>query len=94
MHAFTLYCPVNLLATHVYTGVDFETLAVPVVIDFSPDVQRTPIPVNITEDDILKWFEHFVLTLARPPNAPQYLLGTTIAAVFIVDNEGERDYGP
>ncbi len=41
------------------TGVDFETLAVPVVIDFHPDVQRTLLPVNITEDDILEQMEHF-----------------------------------
>ncbi len=73
---------------------DFETLAVPVVIDFSPDVQRTPIPVNITEDDILEAVEQFLLTLAVPPNAPPYLLDTTSASVSIVDNEGERDYGP
>ncbi len=64
------------------------------VIDFRPDVQRTLIPVNITEDDILEQMEHFFLTLARPDNAPPYLLGPTGAPVFIVDNEGKSNYGP
>ncbi len=77
-----------------YTGVDFETLAVPAVIDFSPDVQRTPIPVSIIEDDILEAVEQFWLTLGVTGNAPQYLLGTTAATVSIVDNEGKSNYGP
>ncbi len=52
------------------------------VIDFRPDVQRTLLPVNITEDDVLEQMEHFLLTLAVPDNAPPYLMGTTAATVL------------
>ncbi len=61
------------------------------IIDFSPGVQRTLIPVNITEDDILEVMEQFQLTLAVPDNVPPYLLGTTAATVSIVDNEGKSN---
>ncbi len=75
-----------------YTGVDFTTLALPLVIDFSPDEQNISIPVTIIEDGILEAVEQFQLTLGVPDSVPQYLLGTAATTVFILDNEGESDY--
>ncbi len=75
-----------------YTGMDFTTLTLPLVIDFSPDEQNISIPVTIIEDDILEAVEQFQLTLGIPNNVPQYLLGTAATTVSILDNEGESDY--
>ncbi len=64
-------------------------MALPVTIAFSPDVQDIPIPVNITDDDILESTEEFILNLGRPDGSPDYTPMDIEATVRIVDNDGK-----
>ncbi len=84
------------------TGLDFETIPIPRLIEFSPDMQRIAIPMNITEDDVLEKVEQFTLNLLRPEDsqpflpekslvdAPPYaLVNPQSVSISIVDNEGK-----
>ncbi len=64
-------------------------MVLPVTIAFSPDVQDIPIPVNITDDDILEPTEQFILTLGRPDASPNYTPMGIEVTVRIVDNDGK-----
>ncbi len=73
-------------------GADFEIIPLPATIDFSPDVQMIPIPVNISEDGILEPLEVLRLILARPMNSPNYNFGLTATTMFILDNDSKHQY--
>lgn len=76
-----MFCPF-------YIGMDFDIASNIMTITLLRDEQSVPVPLNITDDNILEGTETIILQLNLPTGSVARLGTTQLTTVIISDDEG------
>lgn len=76
-----MFCPF-------YIGMDFDIASNITTVTLLRDEQSVPVPLNITDDNILEGTETIILQLNQPTGSVARLGTTQLTTVIISDDEG------